>query len=46
MPLVSASTTIPIEAWQEIAKLVKNGEYKSLSDFIRKATLDKLKGET
>jgi len=37
MPNVSASTSLPIEDWVAIDEAVKQGNYESMSEFIRKA---------
>jgi len=46
MPYVSATSNIPYEHWEEIQTLIKDEQYKSISDFIRISIKEKLEKET
>jgi len=37
MPSITVSTQIPLDHWEAINEAIKNGEYKNMSEFIRKA---------
>ena len=45
MPNVSATSNIPYEHWQQIQTLIKDEQYKSMSDFIRASIEEKLAKE-
>jgi len=46
MPYVSATSNIPYEHWEQIQTLIKDQQYKSISDFIRASIKEKLAKET
>lgn len=37
MPNITVSAQIPFKHWKVIDEAVRNGEYKNMSEFIRKA---------
>lgn len=46
MPNVNVTATIPYEDWQHMNQLIKDDQFKNISQFIREAVRDKIRSST